>query len=290
VDNDPSPVKGIASDTLPVYTLNSNHIDDDEGARLENLFWRIWSNENIIRSIRGNTLARLFITISEGGNRVRTTPVPSPLGTTPTQSVVCSFPEAEGARSLTSQTFPTALAHQVNATHVLPAKTEQSAGSPSAADIGASPRKSSDQARSLPPILKKSRTGSDGPPKSARISPPDAERQGSAGTAARRESLDSAGALSPSSGPTEKGLKNSAKKKPSFAAAAGTRKARPGAMRKRSSQSSASGEQKKNSQTSPSPRLPPPKTTPKPATGLPPLCKSGCLRLCSSSSSTSFLC
>lgn len=72
-----------------VYTLNSTHMEDDEGTRLENFFWRIWSNRSIITSIRGNTLARLFITISEGGNRVRTTPVPTPLATTPTQHSVC---------------------------------------------------------------------------------------------------------------------------------------------------------------------------------------------------------
>jgi hypothetical protein len=77
-----------AANALSVYSLNSSHMEDDEASRLENFFWRIWSNRNIITSIRGNTLARLFITISEGGNRVRTTPVPTPLATTPTQSAV----------------------------------------------------------------------------------------------------------------------------------------------------------------------------------------------------------
>lgn len=83
-----------------VYTLNSAHIDDDEGARLENFFWRIWSNPRIVKSIRGNTLARLFITISEGGNRVRTTPVPTPLASTPTQSAVCL--RVDGPKSLST--------------------------------------------------------------------------------------------------------------------------------------------------------------------------------------------
>lgn len=78
----------MASDTFSVYALNRTHIEDDASARLENFFWRIWSNPNIIRSIRGNNLARMFISISQGGNRVRTTPVQSPFSTAPPS--VCS--------------------------------------------------------------------------------------------------------------------------------------------------------------------------------------------------------
>jgi Fungal protein of unknown function (DUF1752) len=90
-----------AANVLSVYSLNSSHMEDDEASRLENFFWRIWSNRNIITSIRGNTLARLFITISEGGNRVRTTPVPTPLATTPTQSAVSLLLNSQSACSLT---------------------------------------------------------------------------------------------------------------------------------------------------------------------------------------------
>lgn len=91
-----------ASNVLSVYSLNSAHLQDDEATRLENFFWRIWSNRSIIRSIRGSTLARLFITISEGGNRVRTTPVPTPLptplATTPTQNLVSSVWDLKSVR------------------------------------------------------------------------------------------------------------------------------------------------------------------------------------------------
>lgn len=38
----------------------------DAGRRLENLFWRIWSNNSILRTIKGTTLAGLFLHISEG--------------------------------------------------------------------------------------------------------------------------------------------------------------------------------------------------------------------------------
>ncbi|OJD10664.1 hypothetical protein AJ78_08387 [Emergomyces pasteurianus Ep9510] len=49
-----------------VYTTNRSTMKEDEGRRLENLFWRIWSNETILRTIQGTTLAGLFIHISEG--------------------------------------------------------------------------------------------------------------------------------------------------------------------------------------------------------------------------------
>jgi hypothetical protein len=71
--------------TQVVYKLNSTHTEADEGTRLENFFWRIWSNPSVLRSLGVDSLARIFISISEGGNRVRTTPVPTPLAATPIQ-------------------------------------------------------------------------------------------------------------------------------------------------------------------------------------------------------------
>jgi Fungal protein of unknown function (DUF1752) len=91
-----SSLKYRLPDQLPVYTLNSAHIEADEGARLSNFFWRIWSNRSIISSLQGSTLARLFITISEGGDRVRTTPVPTSLAVTPIQNIVCSPFQMQG--------------------------------------------------------------------------------------------------------------------------------------------------------------------------------------------------
>ncbi|OAL73618.1 hypothetical protein A7D00_1646 [Trichophyton violaceum] len=49
-----------------VYTTNKTTLEKDAGRRLENLFWRIWSNGRISCTIRGYTLASLFIQISEG--------------------------------------------------------------------------------------------------------------------------------------------------------------------------------------------------------------------------------
>jgi hypothetical protein len=49
-----------------VYTNNRSTLNDDTGRRLENLFWRIWSSERISSVIRGSTIARLLLEISDG--------------------------------------------------------------------------------------------------------------------------------------------------------------------------------------------------------------------------------
>jgi hypothetical protein len=68
---------------LSDYSTSRALLHDNTGERLANFFWRIWSNPAISNSIPGSTVARLFMTISEGGNRVRTTPIPSPRSTPP---------------------------------------------------------------------------------------------------------------------------------------------------------------------------------------------------------------
>ncbi|KAK2795207.1 hypothetical protein FQN52_006137 [Onygenales sp. PD_12] len=55
-----------------VYTANRSTMREDEGRRLENLFWRIWSSGRISRTIQGSTLASLFLHISEGESITRT--------------------------------------------------------------------------------------------------------------------------------------------------------------------------------------------------------------------------
>lgn len=60
-----------------VYTTNKAVLADDVGRRLENFFWRIWSNSRISSSIRGSQMALLFMSISEGAE-IRTTPTQSP--------------------------------------------------------------------------------------------------------------------------------------------------------------------------------------------------------------------
>lgn len=244
-----------------VYSLNSTHMQDDEATRLENFFWRIWSNGRIIRSIRGSTLARLFITISEGGDRVRTTPVPTPLSATPTQSV----------------TFPSAATPRLNVSRVSPEEHEQHMAEPGPVDAAAPVRRTCDQSRTLPPILKKTRGGSNDPLKPAKMMPLDSEKRDAKTTTVRRESSESVGVSS------EKGLKNVARKKTSFASAGGNRKVRPGVMRKRSSQTSAFNEQRKTAQTSPLTGAQSGKTTPKSATGLPPALATAAFALPSSS-------
>lgn len=68
---------------LSDYSTSRALLHDNTGERLANFFWRIWSNPAISRAVPGSTVARLFMTISGGGNRVRTTPVPSPRSTSP---------------------------------------------------------------------------------------------------------------------------------------------------------------------------------------------------------------
>ena len=48
-----------------VYTTNKITLKQGAGQRLENLFWRIWSNGRISSKISGSTLARLFIQLTD---------------------------------------------------------------------------------------------------------------------------------------------------------------------------------------------------------------------------------
>lgn len=61
-----------------MYTTNKSLLANDVGRRLENFFWRIWSNGKIRDNIRGNSVAALFLTISDGDAIIRTTPTSSP--------------------------------------------------------------------------------------------------------------------------------------------------------------------------------------------------------------------
>lgn len=211
------------------------------------------------------------MTISEGGNRVRTTPVPTPLGTTPTQASVCLLCPASSAFPLMGQTFLSAAPPQLAAPQIPREESERPVARHSTTETGGSPGPTTDQSRILLPILKKSRTEFDDLPKAAKVPSPKGDVRDLSTNPRRRQSSESSGALSPQTGAADKGSKTAGKKKTSFAAATGTRKARPGAPRKRSSQTSGSAEQRKGNQTSPSAGVQPGRTTPKSATGLPSL-------------------
>jgi hypothetical protein len=103
----------ITDHQLSDYSTSRALLHNNTGERLANFFWRIWSNPAISNSIPGSTVARLFMTMSEGGNRVRTTPIPSPRSTpppsrdtTPTpsspQALAEPFPPADVADTQTS--------------------------------------------------------------------------------------------------------------------------------------------------------------------------------------------
>ncbi|KAI9780515.1 MAG: hypothetical protein M1839_006633 [Geoglossum umbratile] len=69
-----------------VYTTNKNVLQNDVGLRLENLFWRIWGNDQIRGRIKGSTVARLFIHISGAQtSKQNTLAQPPPRGPSDTQ-------------------------------------------------------------------------------------------------------------------------------------------------------------------------------------------------------------
>ena len=90
---------------LSDYSTSRALLHDNTGERLANFFWRIWSNPAVSNSIPGSTVARLFMTMSEGGNRVRTTPIPSPRSTSPISRNTTPTPSSPQALA---EQFPTA--------------------------------------------------------------------------------------------------------------------------------------------------------------------------------------
>ncbi|MCJ1247571.1 hypothetical protein MMC30_004785 [Trapelia coarctata] len=82
ISGDIQSVDRIATEDLAhlwrVYTTNKTLLANDVGRRLENFFWRIWSNGQIRDTIRGNSVAALFLAISDGDAIIRTTPTSSP--------------------------------------------------------------------------------------------------------------------------------------------------------------------------------------------------------------------
>ncbi|KAI9832154.1 MAG: hypothetical protein M1819_004505 [Sarea resinae] len=68
----------VAIEDIAPYKANRALINNDVGRRLENFFWRVWSNGEILPFIKGSTLGGLFIKISEGDNVIRTAPMQSP--------------------------------------------------------------------------------------------------------------------------------------------------------------------------------------------------------------------
>lgn len=62
-----------------MYNANTHLLRRHSGRRLENLFWRMWGNGGrLCHVLSGATVARLFVDISEDGDIIRTTPIPSP--------------------------------------------------------------------------------------------------------------------------------------------------------------------------------------------------------------------
>ncbi|KAH8423507.1 GATA-like domain-containing protein [Aspergillus melleus] len=59
------------------YSANASVHEGDIGHRLENFFWRIWSSDDLCRSMDGSRLAKLFLRISEASPLSLATPKPT---------------------------------------------------------------------------------------------------------------------------------------------------------------------------------------------------------------------
>lgn len=206
---------------------------DNTGERLANFFWRIWSNPAISNSIPGSIVARLFMTISEGGNRVRTTPVPSPRSTSPTSRDTTPTPSS-----------PQPVAELMPTTDVVDVPALTSSSSQAIAELDSEVTNVPTPSTGSPSILETTGSVSESVSTSSK-SPP-----------------SSSGALSPTSptNPTDRSLSNGNRKRAAFVTASGARaKTRPSLPRRKSSlgPSSAIVEPKK------SPRLPSRKSPPR---------------------------
>lgn len=95
-----------------VYTTNKAVLSGLVGVRLEYFFWRIWSSPQIHRNIRGSTVAREFLRISEGSSFIRTTPTQSPTSgrrlpdVRPVRAIKCYLTSPPDVVSLYSMYLP----------------------------------------------------------------------------------------------------------------------------------------------------------------------------------------
>ncbi|MCJ1393381.1 hypothetical protein MMC18_006254 [Xylographa bjoerkii] len=254
-----------------VYTTNRNLLANDVGRRLENFFWRIWSNGKIRDNIRGTQIAQLFIAISEGDVVIRTTPTSSPrasrilptfhiadrLGTSPTPAAGSLVePDRSGIDERVRQRPVTVGQENIGTQPPQPPTIEEEKGR----------RRGSSRP---PPILKKPRTEFTAQQsKTARILTPtwksprrDSRNDGFSPQASSSRSFDpdSTDDPSPSEEPASTASPahdapssiKSSKKKPTFTASSSSSKRRPTVPRRKSSQSSSSNNTSKAS----SPRL-----------------------------------
>ena len=133
------------------------------GRRLENFFWRIWSNGHIHPNITGSQVAALFSKISEG-NAIRNTPTQSPRSSRSLRDLEREY-VATRYKSARDEDGPASLDED---SPLLEGRTS-SASSAKFADSNFDPPQSSSESHGKgkqrdvtqpPPILKKPRTGS----------------------------------------------------------------------------------------------------------------------------------
>ncbi|EQL31771.1 hypothetical protein BDFG_05997 [Blastomyces dermatitidis ATCC 26199] len=125
-----------------VYTTNRSTMKADEGRRLENLFWRIWSNNVILRTIQGTTLAGLFLHISEGESITR-------MGPGGLREISPSIPRIQSRRRAVPST-----------SSAQPQKLPTGTSCKSTPNVSRKPSVNATRAPLLPSILKKPRQAS----------------------------------------------------------------------------------------------------------------------------------
>ncbi|KAI9872964.1 MAG: hypothetical protein M1830_000988 [Pleopsidium flavum] len=171
-----------------VYTTNRVVLNDLVGLRLEYLFWRIWSSPRIHRNIRGSTIAKEFLRISEGPSFIRTTPTQSPTSGRRLPDVRPDLPSPQYRPDTDAPSNSTPVQKPVTSVSPTPSPAPESQDTrqiiseesyiplEEVSDVDEVPaplRKEPKSVTFLPPILKKPRAGSQNQlPKTARVVSP----------------------------------------------------------------------------------------------------------------------
>lgn len=217
-----------------VFQVNARFIDDGQARRMENFFWRIWSNRNIHTSVTTNNLGRLATTFAQGGDQVAFNRTARPDPVIPSEISPRSTPS-----HVQHEVSSSASSSNVSPSHLSSVEATGPHPSPSPAQATAPPGSSMVSQSLPPPILKKSRSSSDQETGSERYEISTGNLRVAQSSSVRGETSVSNQALTflHPEDRLSSGSSNRKKSVSSHAAGAGSKsKARPGMQRKRSSQ------------------------------------------------------
>lgn len=249
-DDDDHPRLDVATiaKTWRIYSASSNVLEADTGNRLENLFWRTWSNPDLLRNMHPSTFTNVVHHIGTGRGRVRST--------RPSHFVTDLHAHDEDESTPVPSGPPTATASPVQPNSTAANTSEH----PSHAGQSSSPSVKSPQS-----ILKKPSTDH------SYVEPKTEQASTSAPQSVQRDSIASSSSttdnLSPASSerPRMKRQTSGGSKKTSFVATTSARaKARPSVPRRKSSQGTVPQARDKQKEPLRSPAKSPIKSPPQP--------------------------